>query len=71
MRDDSHKEAGATPVVHVDPNDACLVAGKSYGYHKDIWVWESGAFTDRVQCTTCGRIAKKTRSEQATIEGMS
>lgn len=75
MRDDSHSPAGATPLP-VDPSDACIVVNEAgekqgYGYHRDSWIHEGGKWTDKVQCTTCGRVALKTRSQYTTLEGTS
>lgn len=75
MRDDSHSQPGATPVP-IDPRDQCVMENaqgemQGYGYHRDQWIWNGSEWTDRVRCTTCGRVAQKTRSNYTTLEGTS
>lgn len=32
--------------------------GQNY-QHKDVWVWEGGVVTNKVRCSTCGRVVTK------------
>jgi hypothetical protein len=46
--------------AQVVDTDKCQPPGDGRTYkHKDVWVWEGGVITNKVRCSTCGRVETK------------